>query len=741
LAALFAVTVFLGAGLIFMVQPMAGKMLLPVLGGAPAAWNTCLVFFQAALLAGYAYAHATTIWLGRWPQLALHLTVALLAPTVLPLRLDPDPVGLFSATDAPTLWLLARLLTALALPFFVLSATAPLLQRWLSRTSHSAAGDPYFLYAFSNLGSLLALLTYPVLIEPHWSVGQQSRIWTAGYIAFVALVALCGVWATSRVTTSSPGAAETDQPGPAGRIEGRSRLRWLTLAFVPSSYLLGVTAFLSNEIAAVPLLWVVPLSLYLLSFVLVFAPKKVLSHRGAARALPALVLFVLLVHLSGMTLPLWLLIALHLAAFFAAALACHGELALERPAPSHLTEYYLLVSLGGVLGGALNALLAPALFDRVVEYPLAMILACWVRPVGPAIRRGRAASAAKLARSLDLALPLALGVLTAGLVLAATSGGLAEGRAGVLWMFGVPAVLCYTFVDRPRRFALGLTALIVAGQLYAGPQGRPLHRERTFFGVLSVTTDERARFHQLVHGNTVHGRQRRSGAGRDEPLSYYHRRGPAGEIFGHFRDRGAPPVFAVVGLGIGSLCAYAHEGEEWVFYEIDTAVERLARDPAYFTFWRDCRTDRRSVVRGDARLRLAASPDRHWGMLVVDAFSSDAVPVHLVTREAIELYLRKTTLDGWLVFHVSSRYLDLPAVLAALARDTGLVGYARDDLVLTPEEREMGKDPSRWGVLARTRSDLGALAEDPRWRRLRAEPHIRAWTDDFSDLWSIIRTD
>src|SRR5687767_386266 len=267
---------------------MAGKMLLPLLGGAPAAWNTCMVFFQAALLAGYAYAHATTSWLGRWPQLALHLTVALLALTALPLRLDADPVGRFSVTDAPTLWLLARLVITLGLPFFVLSATAPLLQRWLSRSAHPAARDPYFLYALSNLGSLLALLSYPVLIEPRWSVGQQSRLWSAGYVAFVALVGLCGVWSTSHATPTVASPSDA-----AGAIDRRRRLRWLALAFVPSSHLLGVTAFLSNEIAAVPLLWVVPLALYLVTFVVVFAPGYRRFHRPAARALPALVLFVL----------------------------------------------------------------------------------------------------------------------------------------------------------------------------------------------------------------------------------------------------------------------------------------------------------------------------------------------------------------------------------------------------------------------------------------------------------------
>jgi spermidine synthase len=343
------------------------------------------------------------------------------------------------------------------------------------------------------------------------------------------------------------------------------------------------------------------------------------------------------------------------------------------------------------------------------------------------------------ARRLDLALPLALGGITAGLVLGAEAAGLARGRGGVALMFGMPTILCYTFVERPVRFALGLAALVVAGGLYAGPHGQLLHQERTFFGVLRVTAEEGGRIHHLVHGSTIHGRQRRTGDARDEPLSYYHRSGPAGDVFASFHEGAAPRAVAIVGLGAGSLCAYARPGETWVFYEIDAAVERISRDPAYFTFWQNCRADRRSVVRGDARLRLAEAPDGSFGMLVVDAFSSDAVPVHLVTREALALYRRKTAPGGWLVFHVSSRYLDLPTVLAALAKDAGLNAHGRDDLVLSPKERRLGKDPSRWVVMARAAAELGTLADGVRWVFLEADPGVRVWTDDFSDLWSVVR--
>jgi hypothetical protein len=739
--ALFAMTAAIGAGLLFVVQPMVGKMLLPALGGVPAVWNTCLVFFQAALLAGYAYAHVATGEARVIRQLALYLALAVSALGVLPLRVAAGPVGPVSASDTPVLWLLVQLPIAVGLPFVALAATAPTLQRWFARAVPGTGSNPYVLYAASNFGSLVALLGYPLLVEPYLSLASQRRAWAGGYVGLLALVAACGLGAAAGEAKGAPaeGKPPTHGGAPAERIAMRRRLRWVTLALAPSAALLGVTAFLTTDIAAIPLLWVVPLALYLASFVLVFAPTPPLRHRRAARALPGLALLVVVVDLSGMTLPLWLLLPLHLAAFFVAALVCHGELALDRPAPARLTEYYLLIAMGGALGGAVAGLLAPVLIDRVVEYPLAIAVACLLGPAGRGAVVRADEAARRHVRRLDLVLALALGVLTAALAVVVPRSGLAEGRAGVGVMLGLPAILCYTLVDRPVRFGLALVALLLAGQLHEGPHGRPLYQVRTFFGVLRVTVDPAGRFHQLVHGNTVHGRQRWPPGGPAEPLSYYHASGPAGRIFDGFRGSAAPGSVAVVGLGAGSLCAYARPGDEWAFYEVDPAVERIARNPAYFTFWRDCRAERRSVVLGDARLRLTESPDGRYGLLVLDAFSSHAIPVHLVTREALELYRRKTAPAGWVVFHVSSQHLELEPILANLARELGWAAYAGDDLVLTPEERDAGKDPSRWVVLGRVPSDLGALAADPRWRSLGGALRARVWTDDFSSVWSVVR--
>ena len=732
-AALFSATAFLSAALLFVVQPMISKTLLPVLGGAPAVWNTCLVFFQSALLLGYGYAYVTAARLGGRRHVFAHVAFALLGFGALIAHLRLDPAGVVSATEHPIAWLLLQLTLAVGLPFVVLSGTAPILQYWFAGSPHAGGRDPYFLYAGSNLGSLAALLSYPVLLEPHISLQLQGRVWTAGYAGVVALVAACGLYASSVGKASAslaPAGPATPADEPARPLDARRRIRWMGLAFVPSAYLLGVTAFLSTEVAAVPLLWVVPLALYLLSFIVVFAPAPLVAHRRFARLLPALMLLTILVSVSGMTLPLWLLLLLHLTTFFTAAVMCHGELALDRPSVASLTEYYLLVSLGGALGGAVSALVAPVVFDRIVEYPLVMILACLLRP----------ADAGGHQRAiLDVAWPLALGILTAGLVLATPRLNIVSEQARVAWMFGVPAILCYALVARPVRFALGLGAFWLAAQLYPGPQGQPLLEQRTFFGVLRVTTDASGRFHQLVHGSTIHGRQRRDGPLRNVPSSYYHPSGPAGDILAHFRESRAPAAVAVIGLGAGSLCAYATAREAWTFFELDAAVERIARDPTYFTFWQDCRAERRAVIIGDARLRLADSADGQHGLLVVDAFSSSAIPVHLITREALELYRRKTAADGWIAFHISSQHLDLKPVLAGLARDIRWVAYARDDVALTPEERDAGKDPSQWVVLASTRASLGTLAADPRWRLLPADRGVPVWTDDFSNIWTVIK--
>ncbi len=773
MSALFAITLFVSAFLLFFIQPMFAKMILPLLGGTPAVWNTCLVFFQAALLAGYGYAHLAPSWLGVRRQAVLHLGLLLLPVWFLPIAVAGNAAPPSDAYPIP--WLLGLLLVSVGLPFFVVSTNGPLLQRWFASTGHPAAKDPYFLFAASNLGSMVALLSYPVLVEPTLSLANHSRLWTVGYGLLVALMFGCAVmvWRArlSSVVRSpwsvakNPRLRTTDYGLRAAR-----RLRWVALAFVPSSMMLSVTTYLTTDIAAIPLLWVIPLTIYLLSFILVFARRPVLPHFGLARLLPLVILLLALVMLSEATGPVWLLLLLPLLALFMVAMVCHGELARDRPPPEHLTEFYLWLSVGGVLGGLFNALVAPLIFNAVVEYPLVLVLACLLRPV-PARDESSSAGkaperAASLVRSqagawergaspfqfsisvMDLVLPVLLGLLTAGLVLALqsfgeglvqklTSSGLEPAQVIVGLGFGPAAVACYTFLHRPMRFGLGIGALLLASACYQGVHGTVIYRERSFFGVHRVSEAHNLR--RLVHGNTVHGRQSLDPARRREPLAYYSRTGPIGQVFATFSGAAAKREVAIIGLGAGSLAAYGEAGQHFTYYEIDPAVVRIAWDERYFTFVSDSHA-RVDYVLGDARLTLKEKAKEHqYGLIIMDAFSSDAIPLHLLTRQALQLYKDKLADDGVMAFHISSRYLDLQPVLSDLAADAKMVCLARDDLEVDRTEADNGKDPSQWLVMAHQREDLKDLARDRRWLELKARRGVSVWTDDFSNIFSVFR--
>jgi len=733
---LYTITLFLGSMLLFLVEPMFAKMALPLLGGSPSVWITSMLFFQAVLLAGYAYAHAGTGKLGARRQAAVHM--ALLAVPFLTLPIAPRRGWAPPATGGQVVWLLALLAVSVGLPFFVVSSAAPLLQRWFASTGHPRARDPYFLYRASNLGSMIALLGYPAVVEPTLRLADQGRLWAWGYGVLAAMTAACAalLW-RSPVPTGPGAAAAPDRAAPApiagggnGHVTPARRARWMALSFVPSSLLLGVTTHLTTDVAPIPLLWVIPLALYLLTFVLVFSPRPPLPQRLMARALPLLVLPLVATILLKAARPVWVPMLLSLLTFFVAAMVCHGRLAEDRPPASRLTEFYLWIAAGGVLGGVFNALVAPVIFDSYAEYPLAIVLACLLRP-GPAAGGGR-----RWSRVLDLGLPIALGAVVAALAWWVGVGGPSNEllRRGVL--VGVPTVLCFTFVERPIRFGLGVGAILLAGTVSLGAASPVLLADRSFFGAYQVTEDAAGELHFLTNGTTVHGAQSLDPARRDDPLTYYTRSGPLGQVFGATDAAGGDDI-AVVGLGAGSMACYGRPGERWTFYEIDPLVERIALDPNLFTFLRDCLDDPR-IVTGDARLSLEGAADGRYDLIAVDAFNSDAIPVHLITREAIALYLSKLADGGMLAFHISNQYVDLHPVLGNLARDVGLVSFARDDSSISRAESRAGKFPSDWVVMARTAADLGPIARDPRWYRLEGDGS-RVWTDDFSNILSVFR--
>lgn len=736
----YGLTIFVSATLLFLVQPLFARMALPLLGGAPAVWNTAQVFYQAALLLGYGYAHLTTRWLGVRRQAVLHLALLTLPLLVLPIGI---PAGWTPPRDGnPSLWLLAVLAVAVGLPFFVVSTSSPLLQKWFSGTGHRAAADPYFLYAASNVGSMLALLSYPLLVEPNLGLLDQSWLWALGYGLLLLLMAACaiGLWRAPRgVSTAAVDVVPSAGTVPGG-LSARRRLRWVLLSFVPSSLMLSVTTYLSTDIAAIPLLWVIPLALYLLTFILVFATRPPLPHWLMVRALPFVLLPLVIVLAARATQPIGLLTALHLATFFVATMVCHGEIARDRPSTQHLTEFYLWMSVGGMLGGVFNALLAPQLFTGIVEYPLMLVLACLLLPRGTAAADTSAAPVvAPLRRSqvLDLGLPVGLSALCALLVAVGEAGGLPAGPASTGLMFGLPALLCFSFSRRPVRFGLGIGAILLVSAWTSGVSGQVLYAERSFFGVHRVTLDPGGQYHLLLHGSTLHGKQSLDAARRREPLTYYYPSGPLGQVFDALESGPAQPSVGVVGLGSGAIACYSTPGQRWTFYEIDPAVERIARDQRYFHFLSDCTPDA-EVVLGDARLSLEDAASQQYNLLVLDAYSSDSIPMHLMTREALQLYVAKLAPHGLLSFHISNRHLDLEPVLGNLAADAGLVGLTRDDATLTEAEEALGKQASQWVVLARQPEDLAALSSDARWQPLRRDAGA-LWTDQFSSLVGVLR--
>jgi hypothetical protein len=1069
----FALTLFTSATLLFLVQPIIGKMITPLLGGSPAVWNTCMVFFQVALLAGYAYAHATTAWLGVRRQAALHLAL-LVTPfaffalnyVTLGRPLAVSRTGIDGSLDNPVPRLLLLLVTSVGVPFFVVSTSAPLLQKWFTSTAHPEARDPYFLYGASNLGSMIALLGYPTLVEPYLPVGFQTWSWTVAYAALVLLIGGCAafLWLSPAAAPELPakaeagaalalvraaGASEAVRPAGArvgvtrgrgkarkradrykrapepdepqelpapeeltGEVTWQRRLRWVVLAAVPSSLMLGATTYITTDIAAIPLLWVLPLALYLLSFIIVFSKVPPGVHKAFVLALPLVLLLLIFMMLSDIKPKVPYTVGIHLVALFVVSMACHGELARNRPAPKHLTEFFLWMSLGGVVGGLFNGLVAPAVFNGLVEYPLAMVLAClllpplgltvdsryafyadlaltglcltvgsvligirlwqndltfaplasgmywwmaaalalmlglglfavwrlqedqpagpvfglgvplgllagavgfnalglWVvrlltpndpeglgRPPGwaygatagglvlalaaadaaavylyrrwdadPRVRRGGllvlggvnavgavlvwlltgrqapggwalvllvlalvAACAAvngaaayllyrlragdkRLQSWLDLALPTAVLVFAAGLVVGLSTKALTPSlesfssalgqpakQISFIIMFGLPAVLCYTFVERSLRFGLSVAALLLAGSFTTTFFETTIYQERSFFGVLRVEQYPfriiEARSYRLVHGSTLHGRQYLPltdeeyakypdlRGGDTWPLTYYHRTGPIGHVCAAYPEPWRN--LGVIGLGTGTMACYAQKGQRITFYDIDPVVRKLSYDKgAYFTFVEQARQRGAKVdlVMGDARLRMEREhpPEgEKYHILVVDAFSSDAIPIHLITYEALVLYLEHMAEDGIVCFHVSNRYLNLRPVLGNLAakyaREKGpLVAYFMED-----GEDVVGKAGSTWVVMARSRRHLAelkladdwdrrvglkenfnpekptrqweamkpalealgvqAVRLDPCWYPLPPTPAVGDWTDDYAALFRV----
>lgn len=739
--AVYTAAIFVSALLLFSVQPLFTKMVLPRLGGSPAVWSVAMVFFQSLLLFGYAYAHVLMTIRNRAVPVAVHLVLLVVAAMTLPLAIAAG-WGEPPASGTP-FWLLGLFAVSIGLPFFALAANNPMLQAWFVRTGHPDGPDPYFLYASSNIGSFLALLSYPILFEPAFALRTQNLMWTGGYVLLIVLIAACGfllLRSPPYVVQQASGANDVVAPG------WLLRARWIFLAAVPSGLLVAVTAHISTDVAAAPLLWVLPLSLYLLTWVLVFQSRPLIPHKFILLLQPLAIAGIVYLLAFGGERNLLLTLGGHQLCFFLIAMACHGELARTRPAARYLTGFYVALSFGGMIGGLFAGLIAPYTFSWIAEYPILVVLAVLCRPKEEDLPP-------KLKRLAPLSWGLAIVAIIGAFVPEMLGGKALDFMRDQMVSFasGIAALTVVLVVllraDRWSIAALIAVALLLV-RLYPNEDGK-VETVRSFFGVHKIVTNADGHYRVLMHGTTIHGAQKLLNddgtpvTGRPEPITYYHDTGGIGGAINGVRERkGGPLRVAVIGLGTGTLACHRREGEDWTFFEIDQSMIDTARDPKYFTYIRDCYPDMQPVL-GDARLTFAKQPDGVFDMIVVDAYSSDAIPIHLATREAMEIYKRKLAPQGVVVMHVSNRHLELSSVVVGIADANGLKSW-----VFNEDSERTAEYIFATSVVisARDAADIGPLAaSDSKWEFSTPRKDSRVWTDDYSNVigavWRRLRDD
>jgi spermidine synthase len=722
----FTIAIFAGSFLLFLVQPMIARMALPRLGGAPAVWNSAMLVYQTLLLGGYAYAHALT----RMPprtQGVVHCAVLAVAALMLPIGLG---VSTPSIDANPFLWVPWLLITSIGPLFFAISAQAPLLQRWYSL---AGGGDPYPLYAASNLGSFSGLIAYPLIVEPLLPVNQQSLGWSAAYAILAVLVVLCAL-------TLPRGPANEAKAVAGSRPTLGSTFKWIALAAIPSGLMLSTSLHLTTDIVAMPLLWVVPLGVYLLSFTIAFSENRV-----PATAIGALAPLLLLIAACGVfvdaTFLPWLFAAAAVASLFAVSVALHGKLYESRPEPEQATAFYLALSIGGVVGGIFCALVAPMIFDWTYEHPILIAAAALALPQKPIFayleRFWSRHVGDTLFRVFLIVLALAISLVGQGLI------GLPYSKN---WSYAVTFVLLIAgplSIGNRMVFAAVVVALMLSlsGWSKIGLSLQEGRMTRSFFGVYSIR-DSGTSARYLVHGTTIHGIQNLGSPLREVlATSYYAPRSGIGLAL-----TAAPLLFGpharigIVGLGTGTLSCYHRRGQDWRFFEIDPAIERIARDPSRFTFLARCLPDAKILI-GDARLVLAAQPPAGLDILVVDAFSSDSVPVHLLTQEAFQTYRNRLSPDGLLMVHISNRYLDLEPIVAAAAKN-GWTARIRKYSPSLQSAAALNYFGSNWIAMSPSSTTVQRLIDrsnNEPWEKLRSDSRLSVWTDNHASILPIIK--
>ena len=718
--AVFSAAVFLSAALLFWIEPLFSKMVLPVLGGTSAVWSVAMVVFQGLMLAGYVYAHLLTRYLPIRLALLAHLLLLAAAILFLPIAI----AGGFETPPqaSPSLWLMGLFLASIGLPFFALAANAPLLQAWYARGD---ARNAYLLYRASNLGSFLVLLSYPVLIERSVGLAAQSRLWSGGYVFLILAIVASGLLALrapeSKTAASNPVAVASPW---------HDRLSWAVLGFIPSGLLIAVTAHIATDVASGPYIWIVPLALYLLTFVFAFSDRPLLPAKAMLAVQPFTTALLVVLFFWSAQINWALSLAGHLLAFFVAAMVCQHELYRRRPAQENLTQFYVWMSLGGVLGGIFVALAAPHLFSTVFEYPLLVLAALLIRP--------NVRQTPRTVWIKDLML-----VAGAGIVYAAASI-LLDSATAILVVAVVSMAGVMAFQGRAPARLIGLAALLLTVAHFYDPTQSVVARLRSFYGVYKVVDVPPGKFRALFHGTIVHGGEQirddkgQPIAARPQPLTYYYPGGPFDQGIEAVRAGagGRLARVAVVGLGIGSLSCKRQPGESWTFYELDPMVDAIAHDQSLFRFMSACAPDA-PVVLGDGRLTLGTAKPG-MDLLVLDTFSSDAVPLHMLTREAFALYKSRLDAEGFLLINISNRNMQLADAVAASAAANGMATAVRRDLSQTGSPRDTMRFQAEIALVAQSQSQLTDLKLGPDWHVIRPGPDVQVWTDDYSNVLDAI---
>lgn len=713
------ITLALSSFLLFLIQPLIAKILLPVFGGVPEVWNVCMVFFQGTLLLGYIYAYMSSRFLKLSGQVALHFCLiigGILMLSVLWMQTQPL---LGAHMEFAMLMLLAK---KLILPIFIISATAPLVQFWFGNTSHPQAKNPYFLYSASNVGSLFALLSFPILLEPFIGLQHLTFDWKLLYFLFSLLLALTVLLCCRAQSLSLKVTEELSTP-----VNGMQRMRWLLLSFAPSSLLLAVTQNITTDIAAIPMLWILPLFIYLLTFVIAFARKPIIPHQWMVRELPMFLIFPLIA-LSKTTLALsaWELIAFHLLGFFALTMVCNGELVASKPQKSHLTEFYLWLAFGGFLGGIFNGIVAPLIFNGIYEYYIAFCVCVLLCP-WPQVNNRYTWQWADILIPASVAIVLTINHFFYG---AYSQYNLFKQLDVIVGLSVIAGILMWG--QRPFCFAASVAVLFFFALDIPGFKHSDLiWQSRNFFGVTRVYKNDALDMHVLMGGRTLHGVEFfKKNAQFNNEATYYK---PVYSVSQLLTQKKSPLRIAVAGLGAGVLSCEFRKTDEVTFFEIDPMVIKIAQHPPLFSYLQNC-PPAGGIVQGDARLNLAKVGAHYFDVIVIDVFSSDAIPVHLFTREAVQTYMEKLSADGLLMFNISSSHLNIQPVLTVIGQQLGLAAFFYKSI--PTGEMEL---PSEWMILTNNNNLSQQLLQNLHWQKLIVADKAFVWTDDFSNILRVLR--